>query len=77
MKSERESSAKSQRQDTACADNELLICFEDGTLLDCNYRILGRVVEGLEITADKKAHASSANAGKISSKHMTSDTQVG
>jgi hypothetical protein len=35
------------------------------------------VVEGLEITADRKAHSSSVSAGKISSKHMTSGTQVG
>jgi ABC-type polysaccharide/polyol phosphate transport system ATPase subunit/cyclophilin family peptidyl-prolyl cis-trans isomerase len=77
IKSERGSSDKAQPPSTASAENELLICFEDGTLIDCNYKILGRVVEGLEITADKKAQASSVNAGKISSKHTTSDTQVG
>jgi hypothetical protein len=38
---------------------------------------LGRVVDGPEITAEKKAHASGVNAGQISSKHMTSDTPVG
>jgi ABC-type polysaccharide/polyol phosphate transport system ATPase subunit len=77
IKSERESSDKAQRQHTASTEKELLICFEDGTLIDCNYRILGRVVEGPEITAEKKAHAFGVNAGKISSKHMTSDTPVG
>jgi len=70
IKSERESAAKAQRQYTASAKNELLICFEDGTLLDCNYRILGRVVAGPETTDNKKTHASSVSAGKISSKHM-------
>ena len=75
--SKRPSTANAQRKDTASAENELLICFEDGTLLDCNYKILGRVVEGLETTADAKAHASSVSAGNISSKHMTSDAQVG
>jgi energy-coupling factor transporter ATP-binding protein EcfA2 len=77
IKGERGSYDTAQPTSTASADNELLICFEDGTLLDCKYKILGRVVEGLEITADKKAQASSVNAGKIPSKHTTSDTQVG
>ena len=77
LKSERESSDKAQHHDTASAENELLICFEDGTLLDCNYKILGRVVEGVDMTAGKKAPASSVNAGKISSTNMTSDTPVG
>ena len=76
-KSERQSSAKSQRQHTASAENELLICFEDGTLIDCNYRILGRVIGGLQPTDNRKAHVSSASAAKISSKNTTSDTQVG
>jgi len=76
VKSEQELSDEAQRQHTASTENELLICFEDGTLLDCNYKILGRVVEGSDITADEKAHASSVNAGKISSKHLTSDNTV-
>jgi ABC-type multidrug transport system ATPase subunit len=77
IKSERGSSDKAQPLSTASAENELLICFEDGTLLDCNYRILGRVIGDLQPTDTKKVHASSASAGKISSKNTTYDTQVG
>jgi ABC-type polysaccharide/polyol phosphate transport system ATPase subunit/cyclophilin family peptidyl-prolyl cis-trans isomerase len=37
-----------------------LICFEDGTLLDCNYKIWGRIVDGPEVVDAEHGRRSAA-----------------
>lgn len=69
---EGEVASTSQQQSTLSTGKELLICFEDGTLLDCHYEVLGRVIEGLETNDGTKDQKSSISARKFSSNPITS-----